>query len=97
MAKIRPVNDNVLVRRDDPDEKSSKGIVLPEVSRERRQRGEVLAVGPGKYTRSGKFVKADVKLGDVVLYLPGAGQEFDYENEKFILLNSDEIQAAIDE
>ena len=68
MAKIRPLDDRIVIKVLDAEEVSSGGILLPDSAKEKPQRGKVTAVGNGRLTKDGKRIKPDVKKGDVVLF-----------------------------
>lgn len=83
---MKPINDRVVVKPAEAEEKTSGGILLPDTAKEKPQRGEVIAVGPGK-----DDVKMTVKKGDVVLYGKYAGQELSYEGENYLIMREDDI------
>ena len=85
------MNDNIIVKRDDPEEETQEGLLLPEQTRELKQTGTVLAVGPGKIIKSGKRVPMEFKVGDKVLignvvsYIHHDGEDVLIVQEKNIL------------
>jgi len=83
---MRPINDRVVIKPAPAEEKTSGGIIIPDTAKEKPQRGEVIAVGPGK---SGFPVK--VEVGDTVLYGKYAGQEFSFEGEDYMIMREDDI------
>ena len=83
---MKPINDRVVIKPAPAEEKTSGGIIIPDTAKEKPQKGEVIAVGPGK---SGFPVK--VEVGDVVLYGKYAGQEFSYEGEDYMIMREDDI------
>src|SRR5947208_16971293 len=74
--QIKPLGDRVVVRRYEAEEKTAGGILLPDTAKNKPQKGTILAVGPGKLTKDGKFTPLDVKEGDTVLFTNWAGDEF---------------------
>ena len=90
--KIRPLHDRVIVKRKESAEKSSGGIVIPDIAKEKSSEAEVLAVGPGKYLDNGTRQPLDVKPGDVV-YLSSkwTGIELSLRGEKIFVVKSDDI------
>lgn len=91
--KLRPLHDFVLVKRFIEDEKSQGGIILPDQSRAKSERGEVLAVGPGRFADNGKRLEPCVKRGDVV-WLPRYGGQAVGPNDRgpeTILLRESEL------
>ena len=83
---FRPINDRVVVMPAPADEKTSGGIIIPDTAKEKPQRGEVIAVGPGK-----DDIAMTVSVGDTVLYGKYAGQELNYENEDYLIMREDDI------
>lgn len=93
---LKPIRDRILVERDDGDEKTASGIVLSHVSREPQRRAKVLATGEGAWRRDGTFSPVTVRAGDVVEFAPGAGQEFDWEGKKYLVLNIQEVLGTVE-
>lgn len=83
---MKPINDRVVVKPAAADEKTAGGIFLPESAKEKPQKGEVIAVGPGK-----DGVKMTVKKGDTVLYGKYSGQELNYQGEDYLIMREDDI------
>ncbi|MCH2044012.1 MAG: co-chaperone GroES [Saprospiraceae bacterium] len=83
---MQPINDRVLVKPAPAEEKSKGGIIIPDTAKEKPQRGEVVAVGPGKDDN-----KMTVKVGDTVIYGKYAGQEFSHEGNDFLIMREDDI------
>src|SRR3954451_15459704 len=79
---LRPLGDRVVVRPAAREETTRSGIVLPDTSTERPQRGAILAVGPGRVSDEGKQLPMEVKVGDTVLFAKYAGTEFKLEDEE---------------
>lgn len=90
---MRPIADRVIVKPAPADEKTKGGIIIPDTAKEKPQRGEVVAVGPGK---SGKDSYAmTVQVGDIVLYGKYAGQEINYEGNDYLIMREDEILVVL--
>jgi len=96
-TKLRPMGDRVVIRPAAREETTRSGIVLPDTSKEKPQRGEVLAVGNGRVTDEGKRLAMDVQVGDTVLFAKYAGTEFKLEDEELLILSEKDILAIIDE
>ena len=95
--QIKPLGDRVVVRRFEAEEKTAGGILLPDTAKDKPQKGKVLAVGPGKQTKDGKFTPLDVKEGDVVLFTNWAGDEFkQVRGEDVLLMRVDDILAVLE-
>lgn len=88
---MRPINDRVVVKPAIAEEKTLGGIILPDNAKEKPQRGEVVAVGPGK---EGKALT--VKAGDVVLYGKYSGQEISHKGEDYLIMREDDILVILD-
>ena len=73
---LQPIGDRIIVRREAADDKTAGGIVLPDTARNKPQRGEVIAVGPGKMKKDGTRAPMQLKVGDKVLFTSWAGDEF---------------------
>lgn len=87
---FKPINDRVVVKPAPADEKTKGGIIIPETAKEKPQKGEVIAVGPGK-----DGIKMTVKKGDSVLYGKYAGQELAYEGEDYLIMREDDILVIV--
>lgn len=83
---MKPINDRVVVRPAAAEEKTKGGIIIPDTAKEKPQRGEVVAVGPGK---DGNLMT--VQVGDIVLYGKYAGQELNYEGHEYLIMREDDI------
>jgi len=87
---MKPITDRVIVKPASADEKTKGGIIIPDTAKEKPQRGEVIAVGPGKEGN-----KMTVKKGDIVLYGKYAGQEFNYKGVDYLIMREDDILVII--
>jgi chaperonin GroES len=83
---MKPINDRVVVKPAPAEEKTKGGIIIPDTAKEKPQRGEVVAVGPGK---DGNLMT--VQVGDIVLYGKYAGQELQHNGEDFLIMREDDI------
>jgi chaperonin GroES len=94
---LKPLGDRVVVEREEAQDKTAGGIVLPDTAKDKPQKGKVLAVGDGRLTKDGKRRELQVKIGDNVLFTSYAGDEFKLEGDKKVLLmREDDILAVID-
>ncbi|MBK7224081.1 MAG: co-chaperone GroES [Saprospiraceae bacterium] len=87
---MKPINDRVVVKPAEAETKTKGGIIIPDTAKEKPQRGEVVAVGPGKEDN-----KMTVKKGDIVLYGKYAGQEFNYKGVDYLIMREDDILIVI--
>jgi chaperonin GroES len=96
--QIKPLGDRLVVKRQEASAKTAGGILLPDSAKDKPQKGKVLAVGPGRLTKDGKFTPLDLKVGDVVLFTNWAGDEFKQaQGEDVLLMRIDDVLAVIDE
>lgn len=94
--KLKPLNDRVLVKRLETEEKTAGGIIIPDTAQEKPQKGKVVAAGPGRLDEDGKEVKMSVKKGDVVLFSKYAGTEIKIDGEEHLIMREDDILAVFD-
>lgn len=92
---LKPLNDRVLVKRLDSEEKTSGGLYIPDTAKEKPSQGEVIAVGDGKLADDGKRVALAVKAGDKVLFNKYAGTEVKLEGVEHLVMREDDILAII--
>ena len=83
--KIRPLQDRILVKRLQGEEKTASGIIIPDNAKEKPQEAEVIAVGAGKVLDDGKLRKPDVKVGDRVLFSKYAGSEVKIDGHEHLI------------
>ncbi len=91
---LKPLGDRVLVKPSQEEEKTKGGIVLPDTAREKPQKGEVVAVGPGKLLDDGKRLPPEVKVGDVVIFSKYGGTEIKVDGEEYLILHESDILAV---
>src|SRR5436853_42147 len=96
MAKFRPLNDRVMVKRIDEGEQIRGGIIIPDSAKEKPQEGEVIAVGAGKKLDSGERVALDVREGDRVLFGKYAGTEVKLDDQDYLIMREDDILGVIE-
>ena len=93
-SNLNPLDDRVVVRRLEAEEKTAGGIVLPDTAKEKPQKGEVLAVGPGALSKTtGKRIPMEVKPGDTVLFGKYSGNEVELEGDEVVIVRMDDILA----
>jgi chaperonin GroES len=93
--KIKPLADRLVVKPLEAEEVTPSGIVLPETAKEKPQKGQVLAVGPGARDDDGKHIKMDVSVDDTVLFAKYAGTEIKLDGEKLLILRESDILAIV--
>ena len=95
--KIRPLHDRVIVRREEEEQKTAGGILLPGSAQEKPNQGEVVAVGSGRILDNGEVRPIDVQVGDVVVFGQYAGNDkIDVDGEELIILNESDIKAVVE-
>ena len=94
--KVQPLDDRVLVVRTEQDEKTSRGIIIPDTAKEKPQQGKVIAVGPGKMDKEGKRIPMEVKKNDRVLFSKYVGTEVQLEGVEHLILRQDDILGVIE-
>ncbi|MDD3926339.1 MAG: co-chaperone GroES [bacterium] len=90
---LKPLGDRVVVKVAGEEEKTAGGIYLPDTAKEKPQKGEVVATGPGKMMDSGQRAPMQVKTGDKVVFSKYGGTEVKVGGEEFMLLREDDIYA----
>ena len=94
-AKLRPLDDRVVVEPMDAEEMTAGGIVLPDTAKEKPQRGTVLSVGPGKLMDSGERGQMSVSVGDEVIYGKYSGTEIELNGQDVKILRESDILAKV--
>lgn len=94
--KIQPLFDLVLIKPLEEEAKTPSGIVLPETAKEKPQKGEIMAIGPGAMTDDGKVLPMKVKVGQIVMYKKWGGNEVKVDGEEWLLVEQKDILAIIE-
>ena len=94
--KIRPLQDRVIVRRIESEQKTSGGIIIPDSAQEKPQEGEIIAVGSGARDESGKVIKLDVKKGDRVLFGKWSGTEVKIDGVDYLIMKESDIMGIVE-
>ena len=94
--KVRPLNDRVLVIREEEEQKSAGGIIIPDTAKEKPHRGKIVAVGSGKIGDDGKRIAMEVKKGDRVLFGKYAGTEFKIDGVEHVFMREDDILSIVE-
>ena len=93
--KFRPLHDRVVVKRIDAEEKTARGIIIPDTAKEKPQQGEVVAVGPGGRDEAGKLIPMDVKVGDHVLFGKWSGTEVKIDGDEYLIMKESNITGVV--
>tara|TARA_B100001123_G_scaffold78522_1_gene89143 strand:- start:316 stop:603 length:288 start_codon:yes stop_codon:yes gene_type:complete len=92
---LKPLGDRIVVKpRDEDEQRTVSGLVIPDTAKEKPQLGEVLAVGPGEY-QDGDRIPLDVAPGDLVFYSKYGGTEVKYEGEDYLILSARDVLATV--
>ena len=93
---FRPLQDRVLVRRIEQEEKTTGGIIIPDTAKEKPMEGEVIAAGPGARDESGKLVPLELKAGDRVLFGKWSGTEVKIDGEDLLIMKESDVMGVIE-
>jgi chaperonin GroES len=94
--KLQPLEDRIVVRPSEAEEKTASGLVIPDTAKEKPQQGEVLAVGAGRRAENtGELIPVDVKVGDKVVYSKYGGTEITIDGEDLLILSSRDVLAKV--
>ncbi|MDX9745718.1 MAG: co-chaperone GroES [Syntrophales bacterium] len=94
--KVKPLQDRILVLREEEDKMTSGGIIIPDTAKEKPLEGKVVAVGPGKFNRDGKRIPAEVKAGNRILFGRYAGTEIKINGVEHLMMREEDILAVIE-
>jgi chaperonin GroES len=92
---LQPLDDRIVIKRLEAEEKTAGGIVLPDTAKEKPQKGEVIAAGPGKLLENGKRAAMEVKVGDTVLFGKYSGTEVKVAGEECLILRESDLLAKL--
>jgi len=94
--KLKPLDDRIVVKPNEAEEKTASGLVIPDTAKEKPQQGSVLAVGPGRRSdQTGELIPLDVKVGDTVVYSKYGGTEITVEGDDLLILTSRDVLAIM--
>ena len=94
--KIRPLQDRVIVKRIQEEEKTKGGLFIPDTAKEKPQEGKVVAVGKGKANEDGKVFPLDVKVNDRILFGKYSGSEITMDGEEHLIMREEDILGVIE-
>jgi chaperonin GroES len=95
-VNLQPLGDRVVIQRDSSEDVTSGGIVLPESAKDKPARGTIVSVGDGRLLKDGSRSEFQVKKGDRVLFSTYGGENFEINDEEWLLMREDDILAIID-
>jgi len=94
--KLRPLNDRIIVKRVEEEEKTKGGIIIPDTAKEKPAEGKVVAVGKGQIGPDGKRIPVDMKKNDRILFGKYGGQEVKIEGEEYLIMREDDVLCIIE-
>lgn len=94
--KLRPLQDRILVKRVEEQQKTKGGIIIPDTAKEKPAEGEVISVGNGKLGEDGKRVPLDVKAGDRVLFSKYGGTDVKIDDEEYLIMREDDVLGVVE-
>jgi chaperonin GroES len=95
-SSLKPLGNRVVIKPVEQDEVTAVGIILPEMAKEKPQKGKILSVGPGDRDEGGKRIPMDIKVGDTVLYAKYAGTEIKVEGKKLLIMKESDVLAIVE-
>lgn len=93
---IRPLNDRLIVKRFEEEEKTKGGIIIPDNAKEKPSQGEVIAVGTGKVLEDGKKLPLEVKKGDRVLFGKYSGTEIKVDGNEYLMMREEDVLGVVE-
>ena len=94
-VSIKPLEDRIVVRPVEAEQKTASGLVIPDTAKEKPQEAEVVAVGPGRFSEAGERVPLDVAVGDIVIFSKYGGTELKYDNQEYLVLSARDVLAIV--
>ncbi|HRX86594.1 MAG TPA: co-chaperone GroES [Phycisphaerae bacterium] len=94
--KMKPLGDNVIVKRIEADDVTAGGIYLPDTAKEKPKRGTIMAVGSGKLNNKGQRSVMQLKKDDQVLFTSYAGTEVKIDGDDFLIMSESDVLAVVE-
>ncbi|MEJ2701306.1 MAG: co-chaperone GroES [Sedimentisphaerales bacterium] len=94
--KLKPLDDRIVIKQSEAEEKTSGGIILPDTAKEKPQIGTVVAVGPGKLLDDGKRGAMSVKNKDEVIYAKYIGNDVEVDGEKYVIIRESDVLGIVE-
>jgi len=94
--KLKPLDDRIVIKQMDAEEKTTGGIILPETAKEKPQIGKIVATGPGKLLDDGKRGKMSVKSKDEVIYAKYVGSDVEIDGDKYVILRESDVLGIVE-
>ena len=93
---LKPLDDRIVIKQSDAEEKTAGGIILPDSAKEKPLIGKVVAIGPGKLLDDGKRAKMSVKKKDEVIYGKYVGSDIEIDREKYVILRESDVLGIVE-
>ena len=93
---LKPLDDRIVIKQSDAEEKSTGGILLPDSAQEKPQIGKIVATGPGKLLDDGKRAQMSVRKKDKVLYAKYSGSDVEVDGEKYVILRESDVLGIVE-
>jgi chaperonin GroES len=93
---IRPLQDRIIVKRIQEEEKTAGGIIIPDTAKEKPQEGKVVAVGKGKVGDDGKVIALDLKKGDRILFGKYSGSEVKIDGTEYLIMREEDVLGVVE-
>jgi chaperonin GroES len=95
--KIKPLQDRIIVKRIEEEDKTKGGIIIPDAAKEKPQEGKVIAVGDGKVLDNGQKFALTVKVGDKILFGKYSGTEIKIDGEEHLIMREDDVLGIVED
>lgn len=95
-SKIRPLQDRLIVKRLEEEDKTASGLYIPDSAKEKPQQGKVVAVGKGKVKDDGSIQPVDLNVGDTILFGKYTGQEIKVDGNEYLIMKEDEVYGVVE-
>ncbi len=92
---VKPLSDRIIIRPLEAEQKTAGGIIIPDNAKEKPQKGEVVAVGPGKIADNGQKIDMTLKKGDKVLYGKYSGTEVSIDGTDYLIMRESDVLAVL--
>ena len=92
---MKPLADRIVVKPFEAEETTHGSIIIPDTAKEKPQKGEIVAVGPGKVAESGAKIEMELKVGDIVLYGKYSGTEVTIDGGDYLIMRESDVLAVI--
>jgi chaperonin GroES len=95
-VKLKPLQDRIVVKRMEEEEKTAGGIIIPDTAKEKPQQGKVIAAGDGRFMENGTRTPLSVKEGDRILFSKYAGTDIKVEGDELLIMREDDVLAIVE-